>query len=103
MQKALNGMDRLERARTKELEFFEEVLRQEDKKRKLAEKLPKEADDGAPPAQSTMSQAASPVPPRAQAKRQARLDDATKTGSGSWNNLDNARPRIAKSSAMIAS
>ena len=51
IQKALEGTERLERARTRENEFFEEVLRREDKKRMLAEKLPKEADEGAPPTQ----------------------------------------------------
>ena len=51
IQKALEGTERLERARTREIEFFEEVFRREDKKRKLAEKLLKEADEGAPPTQ----------------------------------------------------
>ena len=51
IQKAVEGTERLERARTRENEFFEEVLRREDKKRKLAEKLPKESDEGAPPTQ----------------------------------------------------
>ena len=51
IQRASEGTERLERARTSENEFFEEVLRREDKKRKLAEKLPNEADEGFPPAQ----------------------------------------------------
>ena len=40
LQKALEGTDRLERAKAREHEFYEEVLRREDKKRAL--------DDGGP-------------------------------------------------------
>ena len=47
MLKALEGTERRERARTRENEFYEEVLRNEDKKRKLAERF---ANDGTPPA-----------------------------------------------------
>ena len=47
----MEGTERIERARTRENEFFEEVFRREDKKRKFAEKFPKEADEGVPPTQ----------------------------------------------------
>ena len=48
-RKRREATERLERARTRENEHFEEGLRREDKKRKLAEKVPKKADEGAPP------------------------------------------------------
>ena len=37
MQKALEGTDRLERAKAREHEFYEDVLRREDQKRELGD------------------------------------------------------------------
>ena len=46
MQKALEGTERLERAREREHEFYEEVLRREDKKRHIDDASQKESDEG---------------------------------------------------------
>ena len=95
IQEALEGTERLERARTRANEFYAEVLRNEDKKRKLAERSPIGGD---PPAQRRiMTRPRSLVLQCARAKRQTRLVWATKRGSVAWSNLENARPRIVKS------
>ena len=83
LQRALEGTERLESVRTRENEFFEEVLRREDTKRKLAEKLPKKADEGAPPAQ--------------------RVEDDTMGANGDSGNITGAvaRPNRASSSSGL--
>ena len=71
MQKALEGTDRLERANAREHEFYEEVLRREDKKRELGDGGPEGTDEPCDHSREIGGPARIP----SQASRSSRLND----------------------------
>ena len=82
-------------------EFFEVVLRREDKKRKLAQKLPKEADEGARVEDDTMGANGLVLCATWPSVKLVWID-RRRQEAGAGTVLNNARPRIARSSSKLA-
>ena len=77
MQKALEGTDRLERAKAREHEFYEGVLRREDKKRALDDRGPEGMDERISPCDHSR-EIGGPARIPSQASRSSRLNDEDK-------------------------